>query len=78
MKQLNFAGQTFEAECIVKSNDAIIGYNGDFEVFSFIGVLDFREFILSDNQEFDIALPSLSERVKQLEDVILLLMKGEM
>jgi hypothetical protein len=54
MKILNFSGETYQAERIVKTDANIIGYNGNAEVFSFKGISDFSLFQLAEGQEWDI------------------------
>jgi hypothetical protein len=46
MRSLTFAGETFEAEEIVKLADSIIGYTNGAVVFSFRGISDFEAFSL--------------------------------
>lgn len=67
MKRLIFLNETFEAEKIVKTNDSVIGYNGQNEVFAFRGVSDFSLFKLAEGQEFDTSEISDKERIAQLE-----------
>lgn len=80
MKVLNFNKLQYEAECIVKTNDSITGYNGDVVVFKFSGVSDFSAFTLADEQEFDVPEPTESEKlIEQLveKDAQILKLKEE-
>lgn len=54
MKTLQFNGESYEAQTIVKQADSIIGYNGNAEVFSFRGASDFTLFQLGLGQVYDI------------------------
>ncbi|MNH83812.1 hypothetical protein D3C73_362160 [compost metagenome] len=47
MRALNFNGQKYEAEKIVKYSDSIVGYSAGTEVFAFRGVSDFSLFSIS-------------------------------
>lgn len=78
MKKLNFNGQIFESERIIKTNDSIIGYNGDVVVFKFSGISDFSGFTLADGQMFDEPIISDAERITELEQIINMLLMGEM
>ena len=75
MKKLLFSNQEFEAECIVKTNDSIIGYNGDIIAFKFSGISDFSGFTLEENQEFNLAEPTDKERIEQLENMLIMMME---
>lgn len=67
MKRLSFLDEVYEAERIVKTDDSIIGYSRQLEVFSFRGVSDFSLFILAEGQEFDEAEPTTEEKLANLE-----------
>lgn len=54
MKTLIVYGKEHDAEKIVKTDTAIIGYKGETEVFAFRGISDFSIFKLADGQEFDV------------------------
>lgn len=54
MKILNFSGETYQAKKIVKTQNSIIGYNNNQEIFAFRGINDFSAFQLSEGQEWDI------------------------
>lgn len=53
MKTLLVAGEEFQAEKIIKTQDSIIGKNGDAVVFAFKGINDFSQFQLLNGVEFD-------------------------
>lgn len=78
MKTLTVNGREFEAERIVKTNDNIIGYNGDNVVFKFSGISDFSGFELEEGQDFDAAAPTDKERIAELEQIINMILMGEM
>jgi len=46
VKSLIYNGERLEAEKIIKKTDAIIGYIGDTEVFSFKGISDWSIFAI--------------------------------
>jgi len=54
MKILNFSGETYQAEKIVKTQNSIIGYNNNQEIFAFRDINDFSAFQLSEGQEWDV------------------------
>ena len=54
MKILNFSGETYQADKIVKTQNSIIGYNNNQEIFAFRGINDFSAFQLSEGQEWDV------------------------
>lgn len=54
MKILNFSGETYQAEKIVKTQNSIIGYNNNQEIFAFRGINDFSAFQLLEGQEWDV------------------------
>lgn len=70
-KTLIFNTEIFEAERVVKTDDAVIGYNGDNEIFSFRGVSEFSKFILQDENGVAIDFlpqpPTAEERLASLE-----------
>lgn len=54
MKTMNFNGEQYQAEKIIKTSDSIVGYNGNSEVFAFRVVNDFSLFVLEEGQEWDV------------------------
>ena len=66
MKTLLVAGKEFKAEEIVKTDNEIIGYNGNSEVFAFRGIQDFSLFVLND-AEYD--LQESDELKKMIADL---------
>lgn len=56
MKTLNLAGETYEAERIVKTETEVVGYVGGTEVFKFSGIRNMDAFTV--DGEWD--LPTLS------------------
>ncbi|GIO36873.1 hypothetical protein J41TS12_17340 [Paenibacillus antibioticophila] len=65
MKQLIFAGITYEADRIVKGVDCISGYVDGVEVFAFRGVSDFSNFQI--NGEWDKPESSQEEVIASLQ-----------
>jgi len=55
MKKLYTDNEIYQAEKIVKTNDSIIGYNGNQKVFAFKGINDFSKFQLDEGQEWDLS-----------------------
>lgn len=49
-----FDNERLEAERIVKKSNAIVGYIGENEVFSFRGITDWSQFKLPEGQEWDV------------------------
>ena len=66
MKTLLVADKEFKAEKIVKTDNEIIGYNGNSEVFAFRGIQDFSLFTLKD-AEYD--LQESDELKKMIADL---------
>lgn len=64
MKTLNFNEQQFQAECIVKTPDSIIGYTNNQEVFSLRGISDLSGFSLAEGEEWD-EMPKTAEELLQ-------------
>lgn len=62
---LNYANERHEADKVVKTDDSIIGYINDKEVFSFRGISDFSLFSLEGG--FYSEIPTDKERIRQLE-----------
>ncbi|HHW03423.1 MAG TPA: hypothetical protein GXX35_11565 [Thermoanaerobacterales bacterium] len=77
MKILLVSGEEFPAEKIIKTQDSIIGKNGDTEVFAFKGINDFSRFQLLGGSEFDLD-PELEkeQRIADLEAAITALLGG--
>ena len=77
MKTLLAFGERLSADKIVKTVDAIVGYTGNIESFTFRGVRDFTRFALEDDAEWDLAEPSIGQldvRQTETESVVLALM----
>ena len=72
MKTLIFNGEEYHAEKIVKTQNDIIGYTADSEVFTFRGVSNFSLFELEEGQEWDVDEKSkLEQELTDLWDVVL-------
>ena len=67
MKTLLVADKEFKAEKIIKTDNEIIGYNGNSEVFAFRGIQDFSLFVLKDGQVFDAG--EIDELKKMIADL---------
>lgn len=67
MKTLTFAGESYEAERIVKTTDSISGYIGTDEVFAFRGISDFSAFVL--DGEWDPATQTPEEMLEELKQL---------
>lgn len=65
--------QSYEAERIVLTDNNIIGYNGNTEIFAFSGISDFSQFQLAEGETFDIDL-SPEARIRALEEALLMLL----
>lgn len=72
-KTLFYNGEELTAERIVKTGAAILGYNGNAEIFSFKNISDFSLFALADGQDFDTDL-SPEVRLQALEEALLMLL----
>lgn len=75
MMTLIYNGEKLVAERIVKTNDGIIGYNGQVEIFKFSGISDFSLFTLAEGQEFDLPEPTEKERIEELENMLIMIME---
>lgn len=77
MKKLNFSGEEYQAEKIIKTNTDIIGRdaNGN-EVFAFRGISDFTEFTLEAGQTFDNAQPTIIDLQTQIFSLTSQLISG--
>lgn len=75
MKKLEFLGEFYEAERIVKEDNSITGYIDNLKVFSFQGITDFSLFKF-DDEDFDLDENSLlKERLKSAEEALMFLME---
>lgn len=76
MKSLIYNGERLEAEKIIKKTDAIIGYIGDTEVFSFKGISDWSIFAI-EGGDFDPDLEAEREqRITDLEAAVAAILGG--
>lgn len=73
MKTLLVADKEFKAEKIVKTDNEIIGYNGNSEVFAFRGIQDFSLFVLNDSkydlQETDELKKMIADLQQQISEL---------
>lgn len=78
MKILNFNGEQFKAEKIIKTGTDIIGQdlNGN-EIFAFRGISDFSQFTVANEDgssaDFDTIEPTLEEKNRADIDYILVM-----
>ncbi|WP_347722508.1 hypothetical protein [Lysinibacillus capsici] len=76
MRKLEFLGEFYEAERIVKEDNSITGYIDNLKVFSFQGITDFSLFKFDDEEIFDLDENSLlKERLKSVEEALMFLME---
>lgn len=76
IKRIKFDDTFYESEKIVKTNDTIVGYNGQNEVFAFRGVSDFTLFELVDGQDFDKPQQTLEDYILELEFRLMIIELG--
>lgn len=75
MKTLYFNNKKYQAKKIIKTNTSIIGYIGETEAFSFLGINDFSLFQLEQGQNFDIEEKELlQQRLQSTEYALLFIM----